>query len=145
MDVGNQHHSVKGKGAEGWHGSDFSESKGDLQFFLGRFFHLSFLQVLSQQKASFSSQWCNSLHINKVMLMEECTPKPRAGRTNLPHHESPATACEKALSFQPWRGYQIAFNVASISAGLQDVCLLQVSWELKNLFGEWYYPSKVLS
>lgn len=69
-----------------------------------------------------------------VTLMEESTMNPMTGRTKLPHHESPGTACEKALSFQPWRGYQIAFNVASINAGPQDVCLLQVSWELKNLF-----------
>lgn len=102
----------------------------------GNIFHLLFLQVLSQQKASFSScsQWYNSLYISKLALMEGSRTKPRAGRRKLLHHGSLGTACEKALSFQPWRGYQIAFNVASINAGPQDVCLLQVSWELKNLF-----------
>lgn len=102
----------------------------------GNIFHLLFLQVLSQQKASFSScsQWCNPVHISKLTLMEDSRTNPRAGRRKLLHHESLGTACEKALSFQPCRGYQIAFNVASISAGPQDVCLLQVSWELKNLF-----------
>lgn len=65
--------------------------------------------------------------------MEGSRTNPRAGRRKL-HHGSLGTACERALCFQPWRGYQIAFNVASINAGPQDVCLLQVSWELKNLF-----------
>lgn len=34
-----------------------------------------------------------------VTLMEESTMNPMTGRTKLPHHESPGTACEKALSF----------------------------------------------
>lgn len=67
----------------------------------GNIFHLPFLQVLSQQKTSFSScsQWCNCLHISKLTLTEDSRTNPRAGRRKLLHHESLRTACEKTLSF----------------------------------------------
>lgn len=65
----------------------------------GKIFHLPFLQVLSQQKASFFFifSMVQLLLTSNVILVEECIMKSRTGRTKLLHHKSPGTAWESSF------------------------------------------------